>query len=82
MTQVAFKNCAQSTKCITRIDGAAIDDAENLDLLISMYNLTECKNIPKKQEVYGFIQKMKQQILMQILITLMILNHSSIKLNQ
>ena len=25
-SQVAFKNCAPFTKCITKIDGAAIDD--------------------------------------------------------
>ena len=25
--QVAFKKCAQFTKCITKIDGTAIDDA-------------------------------------------------------
>ena len=26
-TQVAFKNCAPFTKCITNIDGTTIDDA-------------------------------------------------------
>ena len=40
-TQVAFKNCAQFTKCITRIYETIIDDAEDLDLLMLMYNLTE-----------------------------------------
>ena len=29
-TQVAFKNCAPCTICITKIDGTTIDDAENL----------------------------------------------------
>ena len=43
-TQVAFKNYAPFTKCITRIDGETIDDAENLDLLIPMYNLKECSS--------------------------------------
>ena len=28
-TQTAFKNCAPFTKCITKIDGATIDDAED-----------------------------------------------------
>ena len=37
-TQAAFKNCAPFTKCITKIDETTIDDAENLDLVISMYN--------------------------------------------
>ena len=40
-TQVAFKNCKPFTKCITKIDGTTIDDAENLDLVMPMYKLTE-----------------------------------------
>ena len=40
--QVAFKICATFTKCITKIDGATIDDAEDLDIVMPMYNLIEC----------------------------------------
>ena len=40
-TQVAFKNCAPFTKCITKIDGTTIDDAEDLGLVMQMYNLIE-----------------------------------------
>ena len=40
-TQVAFKNCAPFTKCITKIDGTTTDNAEDLDLAMSMYNLIE-----------------------------------------
>ena len=29
------------TKCITKIDGTAIDDAEDLDLVMSVYNIIE-----------------------------------------
>ena len=36
-----FKYCAPFTKCITKIDGTTIDDAEDLDLVIPMYSLTE-----------------------------------------
>ena len=61
VTQVACKNCAPFTKCITKIEGTTIDDAE--------------------QDVYGFIQKMKQLILLQILQTLLILNLSCIRLH-
>ena len=39
--QVAFKNCAKFTKFFTKIDGTTIDDAEDLDLAMSMYNLIE-----------------------------------------
>ena len=37
-TQVAFKNCPPFTKCITKIDGTTIDDAEDLDLVMPFYN--------------------------------------------
>ena len=40
-TPVLFKNCAPFTKCITKIDGTTIDDAEDLDLVMSMYSLIE-----------------------------------------
>ena len=36
-TQVEFKNCTR----ITKIDGTTIDDAENLDLTMAIYNLIE-----------------------------------------
>ena len=41
VTQVAFTNCAPFTKCITKIDGTTVDNAEDLDLIVSMYNLIE-----------------------------------------
>ena len=37
--RVAFKNCAPFIKCITKIDEAAIDDAEDVNLVMLMYNL-------------------------------------------
>ena len=41
VTQVAFKNCSPFIKCITKIDGTTIDDAEDLDLVMLMNNLLE-----------------------------------------
>ena len=41
-TQVAFKNCALFTKCITKIDRTTIDDAEDLDFAVPMYDFIEC----------------------------------------
>ena len=38
VTQVAFKNYTLFIKCITKIDGTTIDDAEDLDLTMLMYN--------------------------------------------
>ena len=38
-TQVSFKNCAPFTKSITKIDRTTINDAEDLDLVMPIYNL-------------------------------------------
>ena len=40
-TKVAFKNCAPFTKCITNINDEHVDGADNLDIIMSMYNLIE-----------------------------------------
>ena len=39
--KVPFKNCAPFSKCIPKIDEATIDDAEDLDLVMSMYSVIE-----------------------------------------
>ena len=38
---VIFKNCAPFTKCISRINNIDIDNAQDIDIVIPMYNLTE-----------------------------------------
>ena len=38
---VAFKNCAPFTKCITHINDEHVDNADNLDIIMPMYNLIE-----------------------------------------
>ena len=40
-TQVSFKNCALFTKFITKVDETAIDDAEDLGLIMSVCILIE-----------------------------------------
>ena len=40
-TQVGFKNCAQFTKCITKIDETTINYVKNLDLVMPIYSLIE-----------------------------------------
>ena len=40
-TEVAFKNVIPFTACITKIEGATLDDAKELDLAILMYDLIE-----------------------------------------
>ena len=40
-TNVAFKNCSPSTRGVTHINDEHVETAENLDIIIPMYNLTE-----------------------------------------
>ena len=39
--RIAFKSSAPFTKCITKIDGTKIDETENIDLVMLMYDLFE-----------------------------------------
>ena len=41
MLRVAFKNCAPFMKCITHINNEHVDNADNLDIIMPMYNLIE-----------------------------------------
>ena len=36
---VIFKNCAPFIKCISKVNGTEIDNAQNIDIVIPMYNL-------------------------------------------
>ena len=40
-TNVAFKNCAPFTRCVTHINDEHVETAENLDIIMPMYNLLE-----------------------------------------
>ena len=40
-TRVVFKNCAPFRKCITHINDEHIDNADNLDIIMPVYNLIE-----------------------------------------
>ena len=80
--QVAFKYCALFTKCIPNMDGLTIDDAENLDLVMPMYNLIDySSNYSKTTQSLWFYSKINQIILIKTLQKLLILNLSSIRLN-
>ena len=39
--KVIFKNCASFTNCISKINNTQIDNAEYIDIVMLMYNLTE-----------------------------------------
>ena len=40
-TNVAFKNCAPFTRCVTHINDEHVDISSNLDIIMSLYNLIE-----------------------------------------
>ena len=60
----AFRNNAPFINCIAKINCVKIDNAEDLDVVMPMYNLLEySKNYKKQQEVCGIIIEMNQVIL-------------------
>ena len=46
--KLAFKNNAPFTSCISKINNTLIDNAEDLDIVIPMYNLLECSKNYRK----------------------------------
>ena len=40
-TNVAFKNCAPFTRCVTHINNEHVETVENLDIIMPMFNLLE-----------------------------------------
>ena len=40
-TNVEFKNCAPFTRCVTHINEEHVEKAENLKIIMPMYNLLE-----------------------------------------
>ena len=41
---VAFNNCDPFTRCVTHINDQHVETAENLDIVMPMYNLIEYSN--------------------------------------
>ena len=62
---LALKNNAPFTNCISKINNVLIDNAEDLNIIMPMYNLLEySKNYSKQQEVCGIITKISLIILL------------------
>ena len=60
---VTFKNCVPFTKWISRINNTDIDNAQDINTVMPMYNLIEYSDIIQKHlEVYGNATKMNQMI--------------------
>ena len=69
---VTFKNNAPFINCISKINGVKIDNAEDLDVVMPMYNLLEySKNYEEKQVVYRIIIEMNQLILFLLILNLL-----------
>ena len=58
---LVFENNAPFIICISKINGVQIDNAEDLDVVMSLYNLLEySKNYRKAQVVCGTIRETNQ----------------------
>ena len=59
--KVIFKNCPLFNSCLTEINNTKVDNAEDIDIIMSMYNLIEYINsYQRHQEVYGNTIEMNQ----------------------
>ena len=59
--KLAFKNNAPFVSCVSKINNTFIDNAEDLDVAIPMYNLLEySKNYSKTTGVFGITTEMNQ----------------------
>ena len=51
-----LENSAPSISCLSKVSNVLIDNAEDLDVVMPMYNLIKySKSYKKQQVVYGFI---------------------------
>ena len=62
--QAIFKNCVPFTDCVMEINYTQVDNAKDLDIVMSMYNLIEySENYSKHLEVYASSAEMSLKIL-------------------
>ena len=58
---LTFKNNAPFVCCVSKTNNTLIDNAEDLDIVMPMYNLLEySKNYRKTKEVFGITTEMSQ----------------------
>ena len=66
--KLVFKNNTPFINCISKINGIKIDNAEDLDVVMPMYNLLEySKNYKKQQEVCRIIIEINQIVVQKII---------------
>ena len=66
----AFKNDVPFINCISKINGAKIDNAEDLDVVMPVY-LNTVKITEKQREVCGIITEMNQVICFRLILNLL-----------
>ena len=66
----AFKNNVPFINCISKINGAKIDNAEDLDVVMPVY-LNTVKITEKHREVCGIITEMNQVIYFRLILNLL-----------
>ena len=57
-TKVVFKNCAPPKECRVEINETFVDNAENANIAMSMYNLIEYSDNYSDLVVYGSLKEM------------------------
>ena len=57
---VAFKDNALFINCISKISGIQVDNAENLDVVMPMYNLLEYSKNSKKKKNRKFVELLQR----------------------
>ena len=55
---VAFRNCAPFTGCVTHINDAHVETAENLDIIMPMYNLIKYSD--NYADSFGSLHQLKR----------------------
>ena len=66
--KLIFKNNAPIINCISKVNGVQTDDAEDLDVLMPMYNCLNTVKITEKQQVVCGIITATNQILVRMVV--------------
>ena len=80
VTQVASKIYAPFTKCITKIDGTTMDDAEDLDFVMPICNLIKYRSDYSETRRSLRLHSKDEATNLQILLMVIVLNLLNIRL--
>ena len=82
-TKVAFRYCAPFAKCLTHINDEHVDNADNLNIVMPMYNLMNIAIIIQiLQEFYGSLKETNKIWTMETLLMLQQMIHRLLNINQ